>query len=346
MLPKTQRRIVLASRPTGEPTENNFRLEEVPTQEPQHGEVLVRLLYLSADPYMRGRMRDGASYAAPIGIGEVFGGGSVGEVVASRHPVFKVGDIVEDRMGWQEYAISASPAMRRIDPAIAPISTANGILGMPGMTAYFGLFDVGQPKAGETVVVSAASGAVGQAVGQLGKMAGCRVVGIAGGAKKCEFVVKELGFDACVDYKAAGDLNAVLRAACPKGIDVYFENVGGPISDAVTLQLNTWARIALCGAISQYNAEKPEMAPRLPGLFVGKRVTMRGFIVSDFAQKYEPARALMGEMVRSGKLKFREDIVEGLEKAPKAFIGLLRGDNFGKLQIKVGDEPVGLPHRR
>lgn len=346
MLPKTQRRIVLASRPTGEPTENNFRLEEVPIQEPQHGEVLVRLLYLSADPYMRGRMRDGASYAAPIGIGEVFGGGSVGEVVASRHPVFKVGDIVEDRMGWQEYAISASPAMRRIDPAIAPISTANGILGMPGMTAYFGLFDVGQPKAGETVVVSAASGAVGQAVGQLGKMAGCRVVGIAGGAKKCEFVVKELGFDACVDYKAAGDLNAVLRAACPKGIDVYFENVGGPISDAVTLQLNTWARIALCGAISQYNAEKPEMAPRLPGLFVGKRVTMRGFIVSDFAQKYEPARALMGEMVRSGKLKFREDIVDGLEKAPKAFIGLLRGDNFGKLQIKVGDEPVGLPHRR
>ncbi len=346
MIPKTQRRVVLASRPAGEPTEANFRIEDVATPEPQHGEVLVRLIYLSADPYMRGRMRDGASYAAPIKIGDVFGGGSVGEVVASKHPVFKVGDIVEDRMGWQEYAVSASPTMRRIDPAIAPISTANGVLGMPGMTAYFGLFDIGQPKAGETVVVSAASGAVGQVVGQLAKMAGCRVVGIAGGAKKCDFVRDDLGFDACVDYKAAGDLGAALKAACPNGIDVYFENVGGAVSDAVMLQLNTWSRVALCGAISQYNAEKPEMAPRLPGLFVGKRVTMRGFIVSDFAAKYEPARALMGEMVRSGKLKFREDIVSGLELAPKSFIGLLRGDNFGKLQIKVADEPAGLPHRR
>ena len=346
MIPKTQRRVVLASRPAGEPTEANFRLEEAQLSEPQHGEVLVRLLYLSADPYMRGRMRDGASYAAPIKIGEVFGGGSVGEVVASKHPYLKVGDIVEDRMGWQEYAISGSPTLRRIDPAIAPISTANGVLGMPGMTAYFGLFDIGQPKAGETVVVSAASGAVGQVVGQLAKMAGCRVVGIAGGAKKCAFVRDELGFDACVDYKADGDLGAALKAACPKGIDVYFENVGGVVSDAVMLQLNTWSRVALCGAISQYNAEKPEMAPRLPGLFVGKRVTMRGFIVSDFAQKYDPARALMGEMVRNGKLKFREDIVPGIENAPREFIGLLRGDNFGKLQIKVGEEPQGLPHRR
>ena len=177
-------------------------------------------------------------------------------------------------------------------------------------------------------------------------MAGCRVVGIAGGAKKCAYVKDELGFDACVDYKAAGDFGAALRAACPRGIDVYFENVGGAVSDAVMLQLNTWARVALCGAISQYNAEKPEMAPRLPGLFVGKRVTMRGFIVSDFAQKYDPARAAMADMVRTGKLKFREDIVEGLENAPRAFIGLLRGDNFGKLQIKVGQEPAGLPHRR
>ena len=344
--PPKQRRIVLASRPAGEPVESNFRLEEVATPEPQHGEVLVRLIYLSADPYMRGRMRDGASYAAPIGIGEVMGGGSVGEVVASRNKAFKVGDIVEDRLGWQEYAIAGGASTRRIDPGIAPISTANGILGMPGMTAYFGLFDVGQPKAGETVVVSAASGAVGQVVGQLARMAGCRVVGIAGGAKKCAYVRDELGFDACVDYKAAGDLGGALKAACPKGIDVYFENVGGAIYDAVTLQMNTWGRIALCGAISQYNAEKPEMAPRLPGLFVGKRVTMRGFIVSDFMQKYEPARALMGEMVRSGKLKFREDIVDGLENAPRAFIGMLRGDNFGKVQIKVGAEPDALPHRR
>ncbi len=346
MIPKTQRRIVLASRPPGEPVESNFRLEEAAMPEPQHGEVLVRMMYLSADPYMRGRMRDGASYAAPIGIGQVMGGGGVGEVVASKHATLKVGDIVEDRLGWQEYAIAGGANTRRIDPVIAPISTANGILGMPGMTAWFGLFEIGQPRPGETVVVSAASGAVGQVVGQLAKMAGCRVVGIAGGAKKCAYVQDELGFDACVDYKAAGDLGAALRAACPKGIDVYFENVGGAIYDAVTLQMNTWGRIALCGAISQYNHEKPEMAPRLPGLFVGKRVTMRGFIVSDFAGKYDPARALMGEMVQTGKLKFREDIVQGLENAPRAFIGLLRGDNFGKLQIKVGDEPAGLPHRR
>ena len=248
LIPKMQRRVVLARRPPGEPAESDFRLEEVATPEPQHGEVLVRMIYLSADPYMRGRMREGASYAAPIGIGDVMGGGVVGEVVASRHHVFKVGDIVEERLGWQEYAVSVGATMRRIDPAIAPISTANGILGMPGMTAYFGLFDVGQPRAGETVVVSAASGAVGQAVGQLARMAGCRVVGIAGGAKKCAFVTDELGFDACVDYKAAGDLSANLKAACPKGIDVYFDNVGGPVSDAVTLQLNTWGahRIMRC----------------------------------------------------------------------------------------------------
>jgi hypothetical protein len=267
------------------------------------------------------------------------GGGVVGEVVASRHAVFNVGDIVEDRLGWQQYAIGGGASMRKIDPTVAPISTANGVLGMPGMTAYFGLFDIGQPKPGETVVVSAASGAVGQVVGQLARMAGCRVVGIAGGAKKCAYVTGELGFDACVDYKAGGDFVARLQAACPNGIDVYFDNVGGAVSDAVTSQLNTWARIALCGAISQYNAETPEMAPRLPGFFVGRRVTMRGFIVSDFAPRYEPARKLMAEMVRSGRLKFREDIVDGIENAPRAFIGLLRGDNFGKLQIRVGAEP-------
>jgi NADPH-dependent curcumin reductase len=344
MTPKTHRRVVLASRPVGEPAESDFRLEQVQTPEPQHGEMLVRVLYLSLDPYMRGRMRDAVSYAPPIGIGDVMGGGVVGEVIASRHASFKVGDIVEDRLGWQEYAVSNGATTRRIDPTNAAISTANGILGMPGMTAYFGLYEIGQPKAGETVVVSAAAGAVGQVVGQLAKMSGCRVVGIAGGEAKCSFVRDALGFDACVDYKGGGDFGDKLRAACPKGIDVYFDNVGGPVSDAVTLQLNTWARIALCGAISQYNADNPEMARRLPGFFVGRRVTMRGFIVSDFAPKYEPARAMMGEMVRTGRLKFREHIVEGIENAPRAFIGLLRGENFGKLQIKVAAEPAGLPH--
>ena len=341
MLPKSYRRIVLARRPPGEPQESDFRIEEVAMPEPGPREVLVRVIYLSLDPYMRGRMRDVASYAPPVGIGEVMTGGTVGEVVKSNHPDFKVGDIVEDRLGWQEYAIGGGPNLRKIDPAIAPISTANGILGMPGMTAYFGLFEVGQPKAGETVVVSAASGAVGQVVGQLAKIAGCRAVGIAGGPAKCEYVTRELGFDACVDYKGSKDLDAALREACPGGIDVYFDNVGGTVSDAVFRNLNFWARVALCGSISQYNATTPEMGPRLLGLFVGRRVSMRGFIVTDFAQRTAPALARMGEWIRNGRLKYREDIVTGLEKTPRAFIGLLRGENFGKLQVKLGPEPGG-----
>ncbi len=338
MLPTHHRRVVLAKRPAGEPEPGDFRLETVATPAPGAGEVLVRVIYLSLDPYMRGRMRDAASYAAPIGIGETMVGGTVGEVVASNHPALKPGDIVEDRLGWQEYGVSHGATVRKIDPSIAPISTANGILGMPGMTAWFGLLDIGQPKPGETVVVSAASGAVGQVVGQLAKRAGARAVGIAGGAKKCEFVRDGLGFDACVDYKA-GDLAGALQAACPDGVDVYFENVGGVIGDTVTMAMNTWGRIVLCGAISQYNATGVEMAPRLPGFFVGKRVTMRGFIVSDFAPRYEPARKLLGGLVRSGAVRYREDIVAGLENAPQAFIGLLRGDNFGKLQIQVGSAP-------
>ncbi len=340
MIPDTHRRIVLASRPAAEPQVEDFRLEQVATPRPGPNQVLVRIIYLSLDPYMRGRMRDAASYAPPVGIGEVMTGGTVGEIVASNHPDFRVGDIVEERLGWQEYALGGSPAMRSIDPALAPISTANGVLGMPGMTAYCGLFEIGAPKVGETVVVSAASGAVGQVVGQLARIAGCRVIGIAGGPAKCEFVTSELGFDACIDYKAAADLDAALRDACPDGIDVYFDNVGGRVSDAVTLQLNTWARIVLCGAISQYNAAEPELAPRLPAFFVGRRVTMRGFIVSDFAAKFEPARRILGKLVREGKLKFREDIVDGLENAPRAFIGLLRGENFGKLQVRVGADPT------
>ena len=339
MIPKTHRRVVLARRPPAEVTEADFRVEEAPVPEPGPREVLVRVVYLSLDPYMRGRMRDAASYAPPVGIGEVMTGGTVGEVVKSNHPDFKVGDIVEDRLGWQEYAVGSGPNLRRIDASLAPISTANGVLGMPGMTAYFGLFDVGQPKAGETVVVSAASGAVGQVVGQLAKIAGCRVVGIAGGTAKCAFVKDTLGFDHCIDYKAEKDLTAAVKAACPAGVDVYFDNVGGPVSDAVFLNLNFWARVALCGSISQYNTTEP--GPRLLGTFVGKRVTMRGFIVWDFNAKYGPALKRMGEWVRSGRLKYKEDIVQGLENAPRAFAGLLRGENFGKLQVKVGPEPGG-----
>lgn len=340
MLPTTQRRIVLAQRPHGEPAEKDFRLEEVAVPEPGPGQVLVRVIYLSLDPYMRGRMRDAASYAPPVGIGEVMTGGAVAEVVASNCAEFDVGDIVEDRFGWQSYALGNAASMRRIDPSLAPISTANGILGMPGMTAYCGLFEIGMPKVGETVLVSAASGAVGQVVGQLAKLAGCRVVGVAGGEAKCSFVRDELGFDACVDYKSESNLDDALAVACPEGVDVYFDNVGGPVTDAAVLKLNTWARIILCGSISQYNSETPEMAPRLPAFFVGQRVTMRGFIVSDFAAKFEPARRIMGRLVRTGQLKYREDIIDGLENAPRAFIGLLRGDNFGKLQIRVGPEAV------
>ena len=334
-LPQTYRRVVLVRRPPGEPAESDFRVEEVPMPEPKHGEVLVKVAYLSLDPYQRGRMRDAASYAAPVGLGEVMTGGIVGEVVKSSSPRFGVGEIVEDRLGWQEYAIGGAPTMRKVDPSLAPISTANGVLGMPGMTAYFGLLEVGQPKPGETIVVSAASGAVGQVVGQIGKIMGCRVVGIAGGAKKCAFAKDELGFDACVDYKAANDLDAALRAACPNGIDVYFDNVGGEISDAVLRNINFFGRVALCGSISQYNATTPPMGPRLLGTFVGKRVRAQGFIVTDFASRHEAAMRQMGEWIRNGRLKYREDVVQGIDKAPRAFIGMLRGENFGKMLVKM-----------
>jgi NADPH-dependent curcumin reductase len=339
MIPATYRRVVLAARPLEEPRDSDFRIETVALPTIGPGQVLVRVIYLSLDPYMRGRMRDVASYAPPIALGETMVGGTIGEVVKTEHPGFKPGDIVEDRLGWQEYAATSGASLRKVDPALAPMSTANGVLGMPGLTAWFGLFDIGQPKPGETVVVSAASGAVGQVVGQLAKMAGARVVGIAGGAKKCAFVTSELGFDACIDYKV-GNLEAALKAACPAGVDVYFENVGGGIGDTVTAAMNMWGRIALCGAISQYNTASVDMAPRLPAFFVGRRVTMRGFIVSDYMTRFDHARRIMGEMVRSGRLKYREDIVQGLENAPRAFIGLLRGDNFGKLQVQVGADPT------
>jgi hypothetical protein len=334
-LPKTYRRVVLVHRPPGEPAESDFRVEEIAMPEPRHGEVLVKVAYLSLDPYQRGRMRDAASYAAAVGLGEVMTGGAVGEVVVSQAPGFKAGDTVEGSLGWQEYAAAPAAALRKVDPSLAPISTANGVLGMPGMTAYFGLLDVGQPKPGETIVVSAASGAVGQVVGQIGKIMGCRVVGIAGGPKKCAFVKDELGFDSCLDYKAEKDLDAALKAACPGGIDVYFDNVGGEISDAVFRNLNFFSRVALCGSISQYNASAPTMGPRLFGTFVGKRVTMRGFIVSDFVNRWPPALRQMGAWVKAGKVKYREDVVQGIDKAPRTFIGMLRGENFGKTLVKM-----------
>jgi NADPH-dependent curcumin reductase CurA len=340
MIPNVYRRVVLVRRPPGEPAESDFRIEDVAMPEPGQGQVLVRNVYLSLDPYMRGRMRDAKSYAAPVEIGEVMTGGTVGEVVKSNHPDYQVGDIVEDRLGWQEYGIGPSGAARKIDPTLAPISTANGVLGMPGMTAYFGLFEVGRPKAGETVVVSAASGAVGPTGRPTRQDAGCRAVGIAGGPKKCAFVKDTLGFDAAIDYKAGTDLTAAVKGGLSERGRCLLRQCRGAVSDAVFLNLNFWARVALCGSISQYNAAAPDLGPRLLGLFVGRRVSMRGFIVWDFSGQYAAAMRQMGEWVGSGRLKYKEDIIEGIEKAPRAFIGLLRGENFGKLQVRLGPDPT------
>jgi NADPH-dependent curcumin reductase CurA len=335
MIAKTHRRVVLARRRPAEPAESDFRIEEVPVPEPGPGQFLARVVYLSLDPYMRGRMRDAKSYAPPVGIGEVMTAGVVGEVVKSNHPRFKVGDIVEDTLGWQEYALGPGRAARKIDPSLGPISYSNSVLGMPGMTAYFGLLEVGRPKPGETVVVSAASGAVGQIVGQLAKIAGCRAVGIAGGARKCAFVKDTLGFDACVDYKAEKDLTCRDQDRLPHGVDVHFDNVGGPVSDAVSPTSSMRLRAAV-RPISQYTAEPA----RADGHLCPGARHARGFIVWDFNQRYGPALQQMGEWVRTGRIKYKEDIVEaGIERVPAAFIGLLRGDNFGKLQVRLGPDP-------
>jgi hypothetical protein len=343
MSSERHRRIVLAARPVGAPNESNFRLEEADIPAPGPDAMLLRTIYLSLDPYMRGRMNEGRSYAKPVEIGGVMEAGAVSEVVASNLPAFQPGDLIEGRTGWQTHSVSNGKGMRKIDPAMAPISTALGVLGMPGMTAYTGLLNIGQPKPGETVAVAAASGAVGQVVGQIAKIKGCRVVGIAGGPKKCAFIRDELGFDAAVDHKR-GDLPDALAAACPKGIDVYFENVGGAVFDAVLSLLNNFARIPLCGLISQYNATGlPSGTDRLPQMMraiLTNRFTFRGFIVSDFAAQQADFLRDVGGWLREGRLKYREDFVDGIENAPRAFLGLLRGENFGKLVVRVGADPT------
>ncbi len=332
------RRIVLAERPVGEPTESNFRLIDGDIPAPGADEMLLRTIYMSLDPYMRGRMNAGRSYAKPVEVGGVMEAGGVSEVVRSNVPAFKPGDIVEGRTGWQSHAISNGKGLRKIDPAVAPISTALGVLGMPGMTAYTGLLTIGQPKAGETVAVAAASGAVGQVVGQIAKLKGCRVVGIAGGARKCAYIKDELNFDEAVDHKSQ-DFPAQLRAACPSGIDVYFENVGGAVFDAVLPLLNPFARIPVCGLIAQYSATAlpagPDRLPLLMRAILTDRLTYRGFIVSDFWAQHGDFLREVGLWLREGKIKYREDFVDGLENAPRAFLGLLRGENFGKLIVRV-----------
>ncbi len=336
-MPKN-RQILLASRPKGEPTRENFKLVESDSPTVTGQGVLLKTLYLSLDPYMRGRMSDEASYAEPTKIGDVMPGGTVSEVLVSNHQGFAEGDIVEAYTGWQEYAASSGKGLRKIDPGLAPISTALGVLGMPGMTAYTGLLNIGQPKPGETLVVAAASGAVGAIVGQIAKLKGCRVVGIAGGAEKVRYIIDELGFDAGIDHHA-GDFAEKLKAACPKGIDIYFENVGGKVWEAVFPLLNFFARIPVCGLIAQYNSTSlppgPDRTPLLLCTILVKRLTMRGYIVTDFDAQTDDFLRDVGGWVGAGKIKYREDIVEGLENAPEAFIGLLQGKNFGKLLIEV-----------
>lgn len=329
----TNRQILLKRRPVGEPTPADFELAERPVPEPADGEVLVRILYLSLDPYMRGRMSDAKSYSASIPVGGVIVGRTVSRVVASRAPGFTPGDLAFGDTGWRDYAAMPAAALRKLDPPPSPPSLALGVLGMPGMTAYVGLLDIGKPKAGETVVVSAATGAVGGVVGQIARLMGCRVVGIAGGPDKCRYAVESLGFDACVDHRAA-DLAGALAAACPKGIDVYFENVGGAVAEAVWPLLNDFARVPVCGLIAQYNDAAPRPGPSLRFVLT-RRLMVRGFIVSDHAARAADFERDMAAWVRAGKVRFREDVVDGLENAPEAFIGLLKGRNFGKLVVRV-----------
>jgi NADPH-dependent curcumin reductase len=333
MAESVNRQVLLKSRPEGMPSLDNFELTQAPVPEPGEGQVLMRILYLSLDPYMRGRMSAAKSYAAPATVGRAMVGGTVAEVVQSLNPDFASGDIVLGYGGWQEYALLSGAGLRKLDPKMAPVSTALGVLGMPGMTAYAGLLEIGQPKSGETVVVAAASGAVGSVVGQIAKIKGCRAVGIAGGAEKCRFVTDELGFDACVDHRAR-DFAAQLAGACPKGIDVYFENVGGAVQQTVWPLLNDFARIPVCGLIAQSSAVTPVPGPDMVSV-LRKRLLLRGFIVYDFAAKEPDFLRDVGEWVRTGRIKYREDIVDGLENAPAAFLGLLQGKNFGKMLVRV-----------
>ena len=327
----TNQRWVLASRPAGPVSEPNFRLEEAPLPRPADGEVLVRNLWLSLDPYMRGRMSDARSYVKGVEIGELMVGQTVGEVLESRHPQLKVGDTVLTQLGWQLYGVTRDAA--KVDAAKAPLSYYLGLVGMPGMTAYFGLRELGAPRPGETVVVSAASGAVGSVVGQLAKIWGARAVGIAGGREKCNYVSEELGFDACIDYKT-GEMREQLKAACPNGVDVYFDNVGGEILDAVLARMNLFGRVVVCGTIADYNALEPYRVRNWRAILVN-RLRVQGMIVFDWKDRYGEALKALGGYFAEGRLKYRESIVHGLENAPRGLIDLLAGKNFGKQLVKL-----------
>ena len=330
--------ILLKSYPIGAPTANDFSLVETAIPQLAAGEVLNRTIYLSLDPYMRGRMSDTESYAPPVKLGSVMVGSTVSQVVKSNDPRFSVGEFVVGYDGWESYAIAKAETLRRLDPKQLPISAALGIAGMPGMTAYFALLDIGKPQPGETVVVSAAAGAVGAIVGQIAKIKGCRAVGIAGSDEKCTYVVDELGFDACINRRTQ-DLNSALKTACPDGIDIYVDHTAGPILEAVLQQINLGARIPLVGLISQYNAETLPPGPNLMPLLV-KRALIKGFLVGDYLGRQAEFLHDISQWLHAGKLKYKEDVVNRLENAPHAFLGLLQGDNFGKLIVRVGDDPT------
>jgi NADPH:quinone reductase len=336
------RQIVLAAIPTGVPKESDFHLVEKPIPEPGAGEALVRTLFLSVDPYMRGRISGRPSYARPVQPGEVIVGGVVGEVVQSNDPRIGQGDIVEGMLGWQEYAVAHAKSLRKIDPNLAPISTALYMLGMPGLTAYFGLLEIARPQPGETVVISGAAGAVGSLVGQIARIKRCRAIGIAGSNEKIHYITRELGFDGGFDYHETEDYGARLKELCPNGIDIYFDNVGGPITDAVMKHINTRARIAVCGQISQYNKEEPDLGPRWLSQLVVKQAKAEGFLVFQFADRFDEALKQLAAWLREKRIKYREDVVEGLENAPAAFIGMLQGKNIGKQLVKVAAQEAAL----
>jgi NADPH-dependent curcumin reductase CurA len=326
--------ICLASRPAGLPTLDNFNIVDAAMPQLNDGEALVRTLYISVDPYLRGRMREGRSYVPPFQVGEVIISGVVGEVVESRVPEFAEGDIVTGRLGWRLFNVARAPELRKVDPRVASITTALGVLGMPGLTAYFGLLDIGKPQEGETVVVSGAAGAVGMTVCQIAKIKGCRAVGIAGSDEKNHYLTAELGVDAAINYKSP-ELSQALKQACPKGIDVYFDNVGGEVSDAVLPLLNHGARIVICGQISLYNLDKPDVGPRAQPFLLVNSALMKGFIISDYAARFAEGVMSLAQWLAAGKLKYAESLTEGFENTPKAFIGLFSGENLGKQLVKV-----------
>jgi len=332
------RQIVLAARPVGWPKDSDFRLESAPMPALAEGQFLARNIYMSVDPYMRGRMNDAKSYAQPFQIGKAMEGGAVSRIVESKNPAFAVGDHVMTMFGWREYLISDGRGVNKVDPRLAPLPAFLGVLGIPGMTGWYGLKEIGQPKAGETLVVSGAAGATGSLVVQMGKILGCRVVGTAGGPAKCKFLTDELGVDVAIDYKKETDLFAALKNACPKGVDIYFENVGGELLDCVLRLANPFARIPFCGMISQYNNTAPEPGPRYMTSIIGNRIRLQGFIISDHFARMAEFLGEVGGWIKAGKIKHRETIVEGIENAPRAFLGLMHGENMGKMLVKVGPD--------